>query len=63
MKLSSSSLRQFFVHANSNLHIYSRLLDMDFGPIIDKILEQLPKDRQTFLFSVRHLQRNEGITI
>lgn len=28
-----------------------RLLDMDFGPIIDKILKVLPKDRHTYLFS------------
>ena len=28
-----------------------RLLDMDFGPIIDKILKVIPKERNTFLFS------------
>ena len=28
-----------------------RLLDMDFGPIIDKILNAIPKERTTFLFS------------
>lgn len=28
-----------------------RLLDMDFGPIIDKLLQNIPKDRNTFLFS------------
>lgn len=28
-----------------------RLLDMDFGPILDKILKVLPKQRNTFLFS------------
>ncbi|KAF9518319.1 hypothetical protein BS47DRAFT_1325602 [Hydnum rufescens UP504] len=28
-----------------------RLLDMDFGPIIDKILQVIPKERNTFLFS------------
>lgn len=28
-----------------------RLLDMDFGPILDKILKVLPKERNTFLFS------------
>ncbi|KAH8117365.1 DEAD-domain-containing protein [Phellopilus nigrolimitatus] len=28
-----------------------RLLDMDFGPIIDKILKVIPKERTTFLFS------------
>ncbi|KAB5589968.1 hypothetical protein CTheo_6591 [Ceratobasidium theobromae] len=28
-----------------------RLLDMDFGPVIDKILKVLPRERNTFLFS------------
>ncbi|KIL68650.1 hypothetical protein M378DRAFT_8690 [Amanita muscaria Koide BX008] len=28
-----------------------RLLDMDFGPVIDKILKILPKERRTYLFS------------
>ncbi|KAG8954569.1 ribosomal RNA processing protein [Tulasnella sp. 419] len=28
-----------------------RLLDMDFGPMIDKILKVLPKERTTYLFS------------
>ncbi|KIJ34657.1 hypothetical protein M422DRAFT_61379 [Sphaerobolus stellatus SS14] len=28
-----------------------RLLDMDFGPVIDKILRVIPKERNTFLFS------------
>jgi ATP-dependent RNA helicase DDX47/RRP3 len=28
-----------------------RLLDMDFGPIIDKILKVIPKERNTYLFS------------
>jgi ATP-dependent RNA helicase DDX47/RRP3 len=28
-----------------------RLLDMDFGPDIDKILKVLPKERTTYLFS------------
>ncbi|CCL99336.1 uncharacterized protein FIBRA_01354 [Fibroporia radiculosa] len=28
-----------------------RLLDMDFGPIIDKILKIIPKERTTYLFS------------
>ena len=28
-----------------------RLLDMDFGPMIDKILKVIPKERNTFLFS------------
>lgn len=40
-----------------------RLLDMDFGPIIDKILKIIPKERKTMLFSatmttkVKRLQR------
>ncbi|CAO1630783.1 unnamed protein product [Parajaminaea phylloscopi] len=28
-----------------------RLLDMDFGPIIDKLLQSIPKERRTMLFS------------
>ncbi|KAF7978138.1 hypothetical protein HWV62_1581 [Athelia sp. TMB] len=28
-----------------------RLLDMDFGPVIDKILKVVPKERTTYLFS------------
>ncbi|KAF8577255.1 DEAD-domain-containing protein [Ramaria rubella] len=28
-----------------------RLLDMDFGPVIDKILRVIPKERNTYLFS------------
>ncbi|KAL1412725.1 ribosomal RNA processing protein [Vanrija albida] len=28
-----------------------RLLDLDFGPIIDKLLKVIPKERNTFLFS------------
>lgn len=28
-----------------------RLLDMDFGPIIDKLLQSIPRDRKTMLFS------------
>ena len=28
-----------------------RLLDMDFGPIIDKILKVIPRERTTYLFS------------
>ena len=40
-----------------------RLLDMDFGPIIDKILKVIPRERTTYLFSatmttkVQKLQR------
>jgi ATP-dependent RNA helicase DDX47/RRP3 len=28
-----------------------RLLDMDFGPVIDKILRLIPRERNTYLFS------------
>ena len=28
-----------------------KLLDMDFGPMIDRILKVIPKERNTFLFS------------
>ena len=28
-----------------------RLLDMDFGPIIDKILKVIPRERNKYLFS------------
>ncbi|CAG8506881.1 19028_t:CDS:2, partial [Racocetra fulgida] len=28
-----------------------KLLDMDFGPVIDKILKVIPKERHTYLFS------------
>src|SRR5271168_5479736 len=28
-----------------------RLLDLDFGPILDKILKVLPRERRTYLFS------------
>ena len=28
-----------------------RLLDMDFGPAIDKILRVIPRERHTYLFS------------
>lgn len=28
-----------------------RLLDLDFGPILDKILKVIPKERHTYLFS------------
>lgn len=28
-----------------------RLLDMDFGPVIDKILRVIPRERNTYLFS------------
>lgn len=28
-----------------------RLLDMDFGPVLDTILKEIPKERTTYLFS------------
>ncbi|CAG8489522.1 10873_t:CDS:2 [Paraglomus brasilianum] len=28
-----------------------KLLDMDFGPVIDKLLKSIPKERKTYLFS------------
>ncbi|CAG8610471.1 2469_t:CDS:2, partial [Paraglomus occultum] len=28
-----------------------KLLDMDFGPVIDKLLKSIPKERRTYLFS------------
>jgi len=28
-----------------------KLLDLDFGPILDKILKVIPKERTTYLFS------------
>lgn len=38
-----------------------RLLDMDFGPIIDKILKALPRERRTFLFSATMSSKVEGL--
>lgn len=38
-----------------------RLLDMDFGPIIDKILKVLPRERRTFLFSATMSSKVEGL--
>jgi len=32
-----------------------RLLDLDFGPILDKILKVLPRERRTYLFSATRL--------
>ncbi|PHH73230.1 hypothetical protein CDD80_3940 [Ophiocordyceps camponoti-rufipedis] len=38
-----------------------RLLDMDFGPAIDKLLRFLPRDRRTFLFSATMSSRVESL--
>lgn len=38
-----------------------RLLDLDFGPIIDKILKVLPKERRTYLFSATMTSKVESL--
>ncbi|KAJ5748156.1 uncharacterized protein N7511_009852 [Penicillium nucicola] len=38
-----------------------RLLDMDFGPILDKILKVLPRERRTFLFSATLSSKVESL--
>ncbi|OKL63453.1 ATP-dependent rRNA helicase rrp3 [Talaromyces atroroseus] len=38
-----------------------RLLDMDFGPLITKILKVLPRERRTFLFSATMSSKVEGL--
>ncbi|KAI9934217.1 hypothetical protein ASPWEDRAFT_38247 [Aspergillus wentii DTO 134E9] len=38
-----------------------RLLDMDFGPILDKILKVLPRERRTFLFSATMSSKVESL--
>lgn len=38
-----------------------RLLDMDFGPILDKILKVLPRERRTFLFSATISSKVESL--
>ena len=38
-----------------------RLLDMDFGPILDKILKVLPRERHTFLFSATMSSKVESL--
>ncbi|KAK7224063.1 hypothetical protein V2G26_012066 [Clonostachys chloroleuca] len=38
-----------------------RLLDMDFGPSIDKILKFVPRERRTFLFSATMSSRVESL--
>ncbi|KAJ5157433.1 ATP-dependent rRNA helicase rrp3 [Penicillium canariense] len=38
-----------------------RLLDMDFGPLLDRILRVLPKERRTFLFSATLSSKVESL--
>lgn len=38
-----------------------RLLDMDFGPIIDKILKIIPRERNTYLFSATMTSKVEQL--
>ena len=38
-----------------------RLLDMDFGPVIDKILKILPRERRTYLFSATMTSKVESL--
>lgn len=38
-----------------------RLLDLDFGPIIDKILKVLPRERRTYLFSATMSSKVESL--
>ncbi|GAD94688.1 ATP-dependent rRNA helicase RRP3 [Paecilomyces variotii No. 5] len=38
-----------------------RLLDMDFGPILDKILKVLPRERRTYLFSATMSNKVESL--
>ncbi|PYH88219.1 DEAD-domain-containing protein [Aspergillus ellipticus CBS 707.79] len=38
-----------------------RLLDMDFGPLLDKILKVLPRERNTFLFSATMSSKVESL--
>ena len=41
-----------------------RLLDLDFGPSIDKILKVLPRDgRRTYLFSATMSRKVEGLQL
>ncbi|KAH9825547.1 ATP-dependent rRNA helicase RRP3 [Teratosphaeria destructans] len=39
-----------------------RLLDLDFGPILDKILQVLPRDRRTLLFSATMSTKLDNLT-
>lgn len=38
-----------------------KLLDLDFGPILDKILKVLPRERRTYLFSATMSSKVEKI--
>ena len=38
-----------------------RLLDLDFGPILDKILKVLPRERHTYLFSATMTSKVESL--
>lgn len=38
-----------------------RLLDMDFGPLLDKILKVLPRERRTYLFSATLSSKVESL--
>lgn len=38
-----------------------RLLDLDFGPILDKILKVLPRERRTYLFSATMSNKVESL--
>ncbi|KAI4166257.1 MAG: hypothetical protein LQ342_000145 [Letrouitia transgressa] len=38
-----------------------RLLDLDFGPILDKILKVLPRERRTYLFSATNTSKVESL--
>ena len=38
-----------------------RLLDMDFGPVIDKILKVIPRERHTYLFSATMSSKIESL--
>ena len=38
-----------------------RLLDMDFGPVIDKILKVVPRERKTYLFSATISSKIESL--
>ncbi|KAI7065322.1 ATP-dependent rRNA helicase, partial [Hortaea werneckii] len=39
-----------------------RLLDLDFGPILDKVLQVLPRDRRTMLFSATMNTKLDNLT-
>ncbi|KAI8623676.1 DEAD-domain-containing protein [Xylariaceae sp. FL1651] len=38
-----------------------RLLDMDFGPVLDKLLKFIPRERRTFLFSATMSSKVESL--